>query len=120
MALAACKECGNQVSDSAISCPQCGVADPVETDTWVTVLRKSKVAGALLTYYLTIDGITETIAGGETMKSRIKPGRHTIEFQTTAAGAKRQQEEFSVEFGQTVEYEIGFNAWSGAKLIRVR
>lgn len=30
MALAKCRECGNQVSDEAKACPHCGVATPVQ------------------------------------------------------------------------------------------
>lgn len=118
MALAACRECGTQVSDLAATCPSCGVPDPVETETWVTVTRKGKFTGAALTYYLTIDDATDTIAGGENVRLRLKPGEHHIELETTGAGSKVRRDTFTIAAGETVSYEIGFSAWSGATLTR--
>lgn len=120
MALAACRECGAQVSDSASTCPSCGVPDPVETDTFLVVTRKGRLAGAAVTYYLTIDGATDTISGGQTVQLRLKPGSHQIELETTGAGAKRIRDEFNIASGETAEYDIAFSAWSGVKLNRVR
>lgn len=39
MALKPCKECGNQISDKAKTCPQCGAAQPKKTSvfTWIVL-----------------------------------------------------------------------------------
>jgi hypothetical protein len=122
MALAACRECGAQVSDSATTCPSCGVPDPVETDTFVVVTRKGRLSGALLKYHLTIDeDPTQTISNGQTVRLRIKPGKHHVELETGGIdGGKVLAEQFEVKPGETVEYDIGFSRWSGVKLDRIQ
>lgn len=44
MALAPCRECGNQMSDSATACPHCGYRAPVQTGQLV-VQRRAKYQG---------------------------------------------------------------------------
>ena len=38
MALRPCKECGNEISDKAVSCPHCGAAQPKKTSLFVKII----------------------------------------------------------------------------------
>jgi hypothetical protein len=40
MALAPCRECGQQISTEADSCPHCGVPSPTQSDEWIELERR--------------------------------------------------------------------------------
>ena len=40
MALGSCRECGQQISTEALSCPHCGVPSPTESEEWIKLERQ--------------------------------------------------------------------------------
>lgn len=55
MALVPCMECGNQMSDSAPTCPPCGYRAPVQTGQLV-VQRRAKYTGSAYATEVIVDG----------------------------------------------------------------
>jgi hypothetical protein len=82
MALIQCRECGADISDSAATCPRCGVSAPGGTGT-LTLLRPQFRNGAIgVEVY--VDGRPY---GSLRMKGRlsipIAPGDHHVELRTS-------------------------------------
>lgn len=54
MALIECEECGNQVSDKAKSCPNCGFEKKSFTQSLDDAGNKMQKAGCMMTLFITI------------------------------------------------------------------
>lgn len=80
MALGACRECGQQVSNEAKTCPHCGVSRPVKA----RMSRGAVVAIALVVLFVIV------IAGGE--RELANPAPTKQELATAAADAQRSAE----------------------------
>lgn len=82
MALIQCRECGSEISDSAATCPRCGVSAPGGTGT-LTFVRPSLLNGAV--------GVEVYVDGQPYGKLRVKgrvsvpiaPGNHHVELITS-------------------------------------
>ena len=79
MALVACKECGHAIADSAVSCPQCGVAHPSGLSGQVTIQRRRQLNAAARTMEVFVDERSHGYvkSGGELTVS-VVPGEHEI------------------------------------------
>jgi hypothetical protein len=82
MALIKCRECGSEISDSAATCPRCGVSAPGGTGT-LTFIRPSLLNGAI-GVEIHVDGQPY---GRIRPKGRvtvpITPGTHHVELVTS-------------------------------------
>ena len=82
MALTDCRECGSKISDSAATCPQCGVSAPAGIGT-ITFTRPSLLNGAV--------GVQVFVDGQPYGKLRargsvvvdVPPGSHHVELATS-------------------------------------
>ena len=66
MAMAKCRECGTEVSDSAKACPKCGIAKPV---------KKTSFAVKLLLWLFALGVLGQVINGGGSSTSSSSPAR---------------------------------------------
>lgn len=82
MALVQCRECGSQISDSAATCPQCGVSAPAGMGT-LTFTRPSLANGAV-GLEVHVDGrpYGRLRAKGR-LEVSVPPGDHHVELITS-------------------------------------
>jgi hypothetical protein len=82
MALVKCRECGSQISDSAATCPHCGVSAPAGAASLTFV--RPKFTGSAVRIEIFVDGQP---FGNIRYKGRVAvpvtPGRHHIELQSS-------------------------------------
>lgn len=81
MALVACRECGSEISDSAATCPRCGVAAPAGTGT-ITFVRPSLQSGAIGVEVFVDGKPYGRLRALSTLAVPVTPGDHHVELQT--------------------------------------
>lgn len=81
MALKPCKECGKEISDSAKTCPNCGVADPGDYGTGKLIVhRRNVVVGMLVDLHISIDGVEVGILKvDQSLERELMSGTYTIQ-----------------------------------------
>lgn len=86
MALVNCKECGQQVSTTAKTCPHCGVENPGGlANSLLTVHRPTKFTGSALGIKIYIDGTyIGAIKNNETLNFEVNPGTKIIRAEAFA------------------------------------
>lgn len=86
MALVNCRECGEQVSDSAATCPKCGVAAPAGMAS-LTFIR-SGVGGRAIRIEVYVDQKPfGKVVGNPGLVVPVSPGTHHIELRTSSGKA---------------------------------
>lgn len=82
MALILCRECSSEISDSAATCPRCGISAPGGTGTF-TFVRPSLLNGAVgIEVYIDGQPYGKLRAMGR-LSVDIAPGNHHIEIATS-------------------------------------
>jgi hypothetical protein len=78
MALVECRECGERVSDAAVTCPRCGVDEPAGMGR-LLVTRQKQLFAAVHSVSVAIDGVVvgKLKSGGE-LALDLAPGRHQL------------------------------------------
>lgn len=80
MALVSCRECGSEVSDSAVTCPKCGVAGPAG-DGRLVVARRKKFANGGVRIDVRVDGVQHaSLRSGQEAHIILAPGKYTLEL----------------------------------------
>ena len=78
MALISCRECKQQVSDAATTCPRCGIDGPGGTGVLV-VTRKTQFHAGIRGIVVTVDGATRgKLMPGQSISVDVTPGRHDL------------------------------------------
>jgi hypothetical protein len=111
MALVECRECGSQISESAATCPRCGVSAPAGVCSLTFV--RSGFVGVAVGVEVFVDGQPfGTIRGRGRVVVPVTPGRHHIEIR-----AKGKSTVGSVEAsqGETV-LNVAMSAMGSPKL----
>jgi hypothetical protein len=79
MALISCRECRSEISDSAATCPRCGVASPGGAGT-MTFVRPSLMGGAVgIEVYVNGQPYGKLRARGR-LSVPVPPGNHHVEL----------------------------------------
>ena len=108
MALIDCKECGNQVSDAAATCPHCGIslAEPQKLGQMV-IRREWKLTGTMYSVEIIVDGKPHShIKQNATISLELEAGKHSV--QVVGGGLSREIQVNIVE-GQTLRYKTYFS-----------
>ncbi len=115
MALVNCRECSEQVSDSAPTCPRCGVVSPGGEST-LEVRRAKQFNGALVPVVVLVDN--EEIAWLVPNKSfdmRVSPGSHRVECGYLGAGPDEPTvstaQDFRVPAGQKLVITVSLSGF---------
>ncbi|TWP33002.1 zinc-ribbon domain-containing protein [Leekyejoonella antrihumi] len=81
MALINCRECGNQISDSAVACPRCGVAAP--GGNCALVFTRPSLARAAVHAEVHVDGYPYgSLRAHGRIVVPVTPGSHHVEVRT--------------------------------------
>jgi hypothetical protein len=81
VALVECRECGSQISESAATCPRCGVSAPAGVGS-LTFVRSGFVNSGLRVEVFVDGQPFGTIRGKGRVVVPVTPGRHHIELRT--------------------------------------
>jgi len=114
--LVECKACGEQVAESALSCPKCGVPNPAGRTSSVLIFRKKTLNCAVWLVNIFIDDeFYGSLKNGGELTIELTPGKHKLE--ALAAGVITPDilitNSFEISGGQMLEYECGFKTMSG-------
>jgi hypothetical protein len=112
MALVKCRECGNEVSDSAVTCPRCGVDGPAGAGR-LKVTRRRQMNGSAFSIFVAIDGNTrgKLRSGGE-LNIDVAPGRHQVEFSYSKGQASGT---VNIKSGRVAECRVSISLAGGLK-----
>jgi hypothetical protein len=115
MALVQCRECGSRVSDSAGTCPHCGVSGPAGLSL-LLVGRKAQLGGAMLSLNLFVDGVPQgNMRPGNVGRFELAPGQHVLEADVPGRGSYTAT--VTIAPGQTVRAEMSISGFNGAPKI---
>lgn len=87
MALVACRECGSEISDSATTCPRCGVSAPGGV-TALTFERHGALNAGVKVAVFVDQQPFGMIRGRRNVVVPVTPGIHHIELRTTGRRPK--------------------------------
>lgn len=110
--LVVCKECGNDVADSAPVCPKCGVPNPAGKTCKLNVSRKKGITGFASVVQVYIDESGDYIRNGESFDVELSPGEHEIKAYSSLPDAVRICS-FEVHSGESIDFECGFGFVGG-------
>ena len=96
MALVSCKECGDDVAESAVSCPKCGVSFPATETGFLTIYRESRQTLSLVSLDFEIAGRSHSVKDAETIRIELPVGKHTAHLRLT-----------KIEASVDVQVEVG-------------
>lgn len=101
MAMVSCRECGNEVSDAAPTCPRGGIASPGGV-TMLEVRRVSRLSGAIVPMSVWVDSQhVGTLTSGKSVTVTVSPGIHRVECSMQHSMAKDAPgQEFTVPAGR--------------------
>jgi len=116
MALLPCRECGNEVSAEAPTCPKCGVPAPVGKSAQLVVTRKKALRGAINLVQVTVDDLDggwATLSMGERAGFPLLPGRHQLLVSFDSNSDYYSSYEFEIAHDETLNavVQIGKGAW---------
>lgn len=113
MAMINCRECGNSVSDSAPTCPRCGIASPGGV-TQLEIRRASRLSGAIIPMSVWIDGShVGTLTAGKKLVHTVTPGAHRVECGLHHAMTPDAAQEFDVPPGRRLVVVVAPSRWNG-------
>lgn len=118
MALTNCKECGGKVSDSALTCPHCGVGAPAGTAR--LVIHRADKGSKSVRVDVYINGqMAGSLWPGESLSREVTPARYEVAidvpakvhppcqaFVELAPGAAANGEVYFESFGTLVRLKI--------------
>ncbi len=109
VALVSCKECGQQISDQASSCPRCGYTKPAATGKLLLSRKAQRVNGSRIVVDIYIDGLLQGhLRVGEQLEYDMLEGDYQLVFSPgplnpdvvcTARIRANQTEQFHLEMG---------------------
>ena len=110
MAFVACKKCGAQVEETALTCPRCGVAGPGGTTGVLVISRPPELAESRLAEIAVfVDGnLVGEIKNGSTMTLELPTGTRAVEVQGNRLSNSAT---IPIEAGKTSRYQASFSAW---------
>ena len=110
MALVKCKECGNEISSVALTCPYCGVPEPGKSGpSLVTVHRKVAITGIAVAVKIYVDDdYVGTLGIGNTIAFEVMPGKRTISIRAALNRSREYLITFSAEEKYSFEIEPDF------------
>lgn len=112
MALVQCRECGSNVSDSAISCPQCGVDGPAGTGTLI-VERRKKFMGGAVGVSVQLNGVGHgVLRSGQSVALDLAPGSYALSLWARGQGSEA---EVVIRSGKTTKCDVDLNAMNAVK-----
>jgi hypothetical protein len=101
MALVACRECGSKISDSAATCPQCGVSAPAGAAS-LTFIRSGFINSGIKIAVFVDQQPFGIIKGKTTVSVPVTPGLHHIELRTADRKPRSTVGTVQVSHGDTV------------------
>lgn len=114
--LIVCKECGENVSDAAPTCPKCGVPNPAGLSSKLIITRKKAMTGGFSKIDIHIDEkFIGYLKNGDEAVLDITPGVHEVVaiFYPPAGDPVMRDLEISIGTGQSINLECGFNVLTG-------
>ncbi|MCX4448157.1 hypothetical protein [Streptomyces sp. NBC_01789] len=113
MTMVACRECEQQVSDSARSCPHCGIDSPGGV-TQLEIRRVSKITGSLVPMAVWVDSEhVGDLTSGKSFLVTVTPGVHRVECGLQQRGNKGAAQEFDVPVGRRLVVVVSPSKWNG-------
>jgi len=86
MAIVKCRECRENVSDQASSCPHCGIDYPSSKSVTVTFCRELQFAGVALKLNVAVDGVgVGQLWGGRSFSIQLPTGVHSVQVWNSIA-----------------------------------
>ena len=108
MALVECRECGERVSDAAVTCPRCGVDGPAGSGRLV-VRRQKQMMGAIFPVSVAVDGTTHgRLLPGQELSLDLAPGRHDLVLGYSKGDVRGQ---VNIKSGRTAQCNASISKW---------
>ncbi len=83
MAMIKCPECGHEISDSAVTCPNCGFPLNLKKEIPVTVRRLKKSTASLCKFVVYVDGMMAgELKNGQEMTINVSQGNHELSVES--------------------------------------
>lgn len=87
MALIKCPECGKEISDKALTCPNCGTPINMQCEIPVVFQRQKVLKGAIVTCEFLVDGVHDGfLKNGQSLTMYLFPGTHQIQLPSATGG----------------------------------
>jgi hypothetical protein len=113
MAMVSCRECGRGVSDSAPTCPNCGVTAP-GGQAQLEIRRVKRVQGAWVPMVVQVDSDhVGNIESGKGVTLTVMPGVHRIECQFQQSPPMSRTQEFEVPPNRRLVVTVAASRWTG-------
>lgn len=113
MAMVGCRECGNQVSDSAPTCTKCGITSPGGL-AQLEVRRASRLWNAIIPMAVWVDSVNVgTLTAGKSLSLTVSPGVHRIECGLQHGMTKDAATEVQVPAGRRLVVVVAPSRVSG-------
>ena len=114
MAIKPCKECGNQISDKAESCPQCGAKQPKKTSLFTKIVLGFIIFTVIMIIVSVNSDTPPSEPSAETQKMM-----QQAQIQTALSGILKDPESAKYEFASAqcgqVNSKNSFGGYAGAK-----
>ena len=112
MALIACRECASEISDSAQTCPRCGVSGPAGM-TYIYVRRATGIVGMTSKVHVYVDGnFRGEVGPGAWIVAEVSPGTHEVRLATTSGG-RGVVESVTVRRDLVATFDVSISALGG-------
>lgn len=87
MSLIKCPECGKEISDKALTCPNCGTPINMQCEKPVVFQRKKTSKGMLVKLEFAIDGAyAGFLKNGQSLTMYLFPGTHQVQLPSATGG----------------------------------
>ena len=120
MALIKCRECDNQISDTAPACPKCGATRLASLgQVRVTVVGGKGAGWGLDKLHVYLDGtFMGTIQEGDRLPFHMDQGKHTVKVRRAMTLLQSAQVSFKAVRGDDLEFVASRGYFSSLKLQR--
>ncbi|WP_412538498.1 zinc ribbon domain-containing protein [Longispora sp. K20-0274] len=111
MAMVSCRECKHSVSDSAPTCPSCGVKSP-GGHAQLEIKRAKSMLGAALPLSVWVDSnYVGDLGPDNNVTLTVTPGPHRVQCQL--ANHKAASQQFEVPAGRHLLVTVATSRWTG-------
>jgi hypothetical protein len=110
MALVECRECGSDVSDSAATCPHCGVSAPAGEVSLVFIRAGTYGRANRIELFIDQEPLGK-IVGGVGLEVLVTPGSHHIELRSN-----RKSTVGTIDASDDMEFKVTMSAMGSPKL----